>query len=750
MNPTADKLSGSVKALLLGTTMLAGVGTALLAVTPAIAQEEAVETVVVTGIRASLQSAQTIKQNSDQIVDSITAVDIGALPDSSVAEALQRVPGIQISRTDQPNDPLRWAGYGNGVFIRGLSWVKSLTNGEEIFGAENGRTISFADISPDLMSGVDVYKNPSAKMIEGGVGGTVDLKTRLPLDFDGRKVAASGTFDYGTLSDQAGLSGNVLISDRISTKVGEIGALFSASYQNLVSGNNIGTTDPWTNLQRTGPWTNGTDNYPPFRTDEYYPRGLTKAFGMVGYRHMDWKQPRVSFDATLQWRPNDALEITLVGLYTRAEPQSVEHNVAWVVPVVNTQYCGLHMDQSEALEGDGSCTYPIGSLSTLQAADMASANASMASYTYDANGYLNSGTIFNAQSDSTYVNYFDTRYDVRHHTNKNLELTVKWQPNNNLSVALDTSYIDSRATMSSLTMYYGTKSDRYMQSSNYSGAAEFYPNAPHIDVGFDFTNASPNFTYNDAGIAALADQSSYLWAAFMDHYENNYAHAYTSRADATYTFEGNGLFGWIRSAEAGIRGAFKQSATRNTGWNWGRVGFATWNTLNCGRRSDYGGNFRDPLECAAEVGDFSTWMADRSEFYDFPTYFGQKLPGIWAPTVNWMKHPYQVWSDLQPMLTGLEQLQWPYNSDGTLADDATNAAAGTWIPATLRDGACTGVPYLCENVYISGTNNIQREDTLAAYFMLNFAHRTFLGLDVPVDGNIGVRVVNTQYNSGPG
>lgn len=443
MYPTVGKLNGNARSVLLGTTMLAGLTAGVLGAAPAIAQD-AMETVVVTGIRASLQSAQAIKQNSDQVVDFITAVDIGALPDNSVAEALQRVPGVQITRTDQPNDPLRWASNGNGVFIRGLSWVKSLTNGEEIFGAENGRTISFADVSPDLMAGVDVYKNPNAKMIEGGVGGTVNLKTCMPFDFEGRKLAASGSYDYGMLSTTGGISGNLLVSDRFNTGMGEIGVLLSASYQNLVNGNNIAVVDPWSNVQKTGPWTAGNDtgNHPTFLTTQYYPRGLTKAFGMTGYRHMDWKQPRVSLDATLQWRPSETLEITFVGLFSKTEPQSDEHNVAWIIPVTNSQSCGLHTDLSAATVAGGACEYPIGTLQTLQAGDMASANASMASYRFDANGYLNKGTIFNAQSDSTYVNYFDTRFDVRHHINKNAELTLKWTPNANLAVTLDASYID--------------------------------------------------------------------------------------------------------------------------------------------------------------------------------------------------------------------------------------------------------------------------------------------------------------------
>ena len=192
-----------------------------------------IEEIVVSGIRASLESAQAIKKNADQVVDSITATDIGALPDRSVSEALQRIPGVTLQRTNANRDPARLASEGGGIFIRGLSWVRSETNGRDIFSASNGRDLSFEDVSADLLAGVDVYKNPSAELIEGGIGGIVNLRTRLPFDSDQRQFAVSADYNYADLMDQGFTSGNALYSDRWETGAGEFGFLASLSIGNI-------------------------------------------------------------------------------------------------------------------------------------------------------------------------------------------------------------------------------------------------------------------------------------------------------------------------------------------------------------------------------------------------------------------------------------------------------------------------------------------------------------------------------------
>jgi TonB-dependent receptor len=280
---------------------------ALIQATPAWADDTPTpkDEVVVTGIRQSLISAQKLKQTSSQLVDSVTAVDIGALPDRSVSEALQRIPGVTLQRTNENRDPARLAAEGGGVFIRGLPWVESQLNGRDVFSANNGRLLGFEDVSADLLSRVDVYKNPAADMIEGGIAGIVDLRTRKPFDQPGHVLALSGDYNYGDLRDKGFWSGNALFSDRWSTSMGEIGLLLSASIGNI--GNR-------TDSIQTGRYEPRTNNA---GATVYIPNS-------IGWRRIDWEQKRTAYDAAFQWR-NEKWEFTAEAFYARATPHDIEH-----------------------------------------------------------------------------------------------------------------------------------------------------------------------------------------------------------------------------------------------------------------------------------------------------------------------------------------------------------------------------------------------------------------------------------------
>src|SRR5688572_21713927 len=192
--------------------------------------------IVVTGIRASLENAQNIKRDSETVVDAITAQDIGALPDRSVTEALQRVPGVSINRFAGSNDPDHFSVEGSGVVVRGLSFVRSEFNGRDTFSTGvYGQAINFADVPSELLGSVEVYKNQTAEMIEGGLSGIVNLNTRVPFDDRGFHFAFSGEMNYGDFQEDWSPTANLLVSNTWDTEAGRFGLLANFSYSQVLS-----------------------------------------------------------------------------------------------------------------------------------------------------------------------------------------------------------------------------------------------------------------------------------------------------------------------------------------------------------------------------------------------------------------------------------------------------------------------------------------------------------------------------------
>ncbi len=151
--------------------------------------------IVVRGVRGAQEAAIDIKRNSKEIVDSIVMEDIGKLPDVTITDALQRVPGIQISRA---------AGEGSLVSVRGAQQVMATMNGERFITAENilDSTVSFEDMSASLITGVNVYKSQHAGLTDGGLGGLLDLQSVRALKLkEGFTLSSAVQAGWGSLAD---------------------------------------------------------------------------------------------------------------------------------------------------------------------------------------------------------------------------------------------------------------------------------------------------------------------------------------------------------------------------------------------------------------------------------------------------------------------------------------------------------------------------------------------------------------------
>lgn len=241
--------------------------------------------IVVTGVRASIQGAQSIKRNATAVVDSIVAEDIGKLPDNTVSDALQRVTGIQVSRS---------AGEVGTVLVRGLPDIETLINGREVF-TGTGRGVALQDIPAELVAGVDVYKTNLPEQIEGSVSGTIDIRLRRPFDFAGFQIAGSARGIYSEQRDKASYIASGLISNRWETGIGEIGLLVGASYNKRKYQDQTAFNFGFNSLSATDP---------------------TQIPDTVGGLVTDGDRSRPAFNVSLQWKPTPDLEFYADGIFT--------------------------------------------------------------------------------------------------------------------------------------------------------------------------------------------------------------------------------------------------------------------------------------------------------------------------------------------------------------------------------------------------------------------------------------------------
>jgi TonB-dependent receptor len=227
MKTKLNKISSALKSRRAQSAIYSAAAVAMLAV-PAVSAQEAtaddnLEVIEVSGIRASLSSALLEKRESTNLVEIIQADDVGKLPDQNLAEVLENITGVQITRS---------AGVGTGVQIRGTNANRVEINGVSTVGSGSGRSgISFEDINASIISAVEVTKAPQAKTIEGSVGGTVNLRTIRPLELSETLAHVRVQAEDSSLSTESlkpRFSG--AYGDNWETDAGEFGFVISGSY----------------------------------------------------------------------------------------------------------------------------------------------------------------------------------------------------------------------------------------------------------------------------------------------------------------------------------------------------------------------------------------------------------------------------------------------------------------------------------------------------------------------------------------
>src|SRR5258706_13677391 len=305
---------------------------------PACAQDTAsaepggLEEIVVTGIRKSIEDSIKMKRKLDVVSDTISAEDVGQFPDGNLAESLQRVTGVQITR--QSPDGVT-ANEGQHVSVRGLHTEFNYVglNGEGVASASNNlvaytsdRNFNFSVLAPDFISSLEVYKSPSADLTEGGVAATINVKTVLPLDI-GQRVFKSS------------------FEGQANTRATTVRPKLSAIYSDNFADGRLGLAVGYAWNKRKYVSTSTTD----FQFDPETVAGqnylvLDSNFILNTGDDLDTK---TAYGA-LQYRPASDLTFSLIGLHTRTVDDA-EFSSFGVRPYFSTTYSNVVADSNNVL-----------------------------------------------------------------------------------------------------------------------------------------------------------------------------------------------------------------------------------------------------------------------------------------------------------------------------------------------------------------------------------------------------------------
>lgn len=311
--------------------LAASVSSCVLASVGVQAQEApaAVEEVQIFGIRASMQSSMNTKRDAAGVVDAITAEDMGKFPDTNLAESLQRISGVSISRTNGEGSEVTVRGFGgefNMVTLNGRTMpTANVYGGGSGAGGTRGdatRAFDFANIASEGVSSVEVYKTGRASVATGGIGATINVKTTRPLDNPGLQYSIGAK----ALSDTTNRTG--------SDVTPEVSGIISWTDENEVFGVGLsligqerhsGSTGVSENSWNIGVW--GTDNLYSFTDDAVIENAPAEGqlYGRpndIRYVFSDVERTRTNAQLTLQFAPSDAFEATVD--YTFAENELFE------------------------------------------------------------------------------------------------------------------------------------------------------------------------------------------------------------------------------------------------------------------------------------------------------------------------------------------------------------------------------------------------------------------------------------------
>jgi TonB-dependent receptor len=708
---------------------------------PAPQSEPEPESIIVTGIRASLANSQDIKRDSDTVVDAITAEDIGALPDRSVTEALQRVPGVSINRFAGSNDPDHFSVEGSGVVIRGLNFVRSEFNGRTAFAAGvGGQALNFADVPSELLGAVVVAKNATADMIEGGLAGTVNLNTRKPFDKKGFHFSLNLEGNYGDFRKEWTPTLSGLVSKTWETNSGTFGLLASASYSRIKSqadglqitnfqtrdgrlvdrafsggaqvcrnplpGSANTTSNPPNNSPCGTAQLPGADAFADPAALRYAPLG-----GQFRRQLFDRERNGQAFAAQYE---SPERRTTVTAEFIRSHSSSKWTERTFETAPDTSEYgtfplgCDQNSNGPNIRVPDSRGNFTDGDPTT----QAECRPGRFTDYTYDSNNLFQAGYITNPNNgwrgNNAFVPIGGLQQTIGNRgvdestTNKDYGLNLKTDLTDRLHLDFDAQYATSRKKNLDVSVFGSLFADQELDlRGDYPSAIPHRPNFLNYSWGGDQTTgglpASTDATY-------FSDPRFTFWRAAMDHIEDSSGKQYALKGDLTYDI---GEESFLRKVRVGARYQDRDQTVRYTTYNWGVLS-EVWG-------GDRPVNFSDVPSANIELYSPSNFFRGKAGGPPAANYYTGNLTGDYAGSAAFFRSIVARWNTLGAGQTG-------------------------WLPLAERPGVVTGTPYLPSEI-----QPVSQKD-FSAYAMVSFASDDMLG-DVRLAGNLGLRYVSTDITS---
>ncbi len=448
--------------------------------------QEDSQAIIVTGARAEQRSSIDVKRNADVVLDGIVNDEIGALPDNSVGDTLERITGVSADR---------FKGNANELSVRGLGPTLSFStfNGREVSTAGADRSVAFQQFPSELVNGVIVYKTQRADFLEGGIGGVIELKSMRPLDYGKSRFQAEFRGSYLPKDDDVigrdglGYRANASLVKQFHTGIGEFGIAIGYQRQDVAAPED---------------YYNGNSNFVPCNTSANNGTVLTGAGATVNcqvgsaprtgetigttyyatqsrnFRQQNTRELRNAVIGALQWRPAPNLDIALDGQWSKRE-STEDRNILSIAEALR----GL----KPILIGDGT------------------------------NGYTK-GALIKYSGNSNIENQLELRN--RNEEYKGGGATVTWKPGNFILTA-DGSFSDSHRTE--------TQKATRMRSTTRVGYELDYTDSPDVPR-VTFLNFDVN---NPASFGANSNTSVYARNRFVTDRQDN---IWAGRFDAEYKF----------------------------------------------------------------------------------------------------------------------------------------------------------------------------------------------------------------------